>query len=607
MCRTPDEALRASLRELFKQDIFAVRQGLDHEQSCRLSYERLRFLGERLPAGSELLRDPERLLTVLEWSAVASPSLFLAATIHWCLSSGAIHEFGRGRPDLAVHVAELDRMSSFGALLVTELGSGNSHIGIGTRADYDHASQTFSLHTPDDAAQKFMPNAGLSGVGKIGVVYARLYVDGADRSVFPFVVVLRDEHGVRPGIRITALPETLGMPLDYATVSFDRLPVPLSSLLHDSAELLPSGHFRDPLGTPGDRLMRSLEVRQWSWVAAAAAAAAVTRASVSIAIRHGHHRFTQSRFAAPRPVLEYRGQQRRLFSALAHGYAMTCLVNRAKCVHASAVTGRPLPAGLAGEPIWTPGPGLSRTLGVVKAVASQTAARVAAECAQRSGALGMFTVNRFAEYQGLGHLLGPAAGDSYLIAGDAGRTMAAGVSYSPPGPVATGQRGADLSSPRTWLTLLRQRERALYQLLADQLDRADRRGQRPFEAWNNRAELAGELVDAHGTRLAMESLLTAVDAVTDSRARAAVDPLCATYALEAVAAHADWYLCEEMLTPHQVRRIPWLLTAASERIQPHARALADAFEIPDELIQAPILDQDYASALLRLSNMRVRR
>jgi acyl-CoA oxidase len=348
-------------------------------------------------------------------------------------------------------------------------------------------------------------------------------------------------------------------------------------------------------------------------------------------------------------VIEYRSQQRWLFSALAHAYAMTCLVNRAKSAYAAVVTGLPLPAGLAGEPPWTPGPGLSRTLGVVKALASQTAARVAGECAERSGALGMFTVNRLVEYQGLGHMLGPAAGDSHLIMLDAGRTMAAGIGYLPPAPHRAAPdlssrpdaapssaapssaapssaapssaapssaapssaapssadlscadlSSSDLSRPGTCVALLRQRERALHQLLVARLNRAARRGQGPFEAWNNRAGLAADLAGAYGARLALESLLTDVDAVCDPQARAAAAPLCVIYALEAVAAHADWYLCEEMLTPHQVRRIPGLLTAACERVLPHARTLVDAFGIPDELIQAPILDRDYASALLR--------
>jgi acyl-CoA oxidase len=564
-----DEPLRRQLADLFRHDIFAPRWGLTYEEKCRLTYERLRYLGTRIPPGTELLRDPRRLFTVMEWGALASPSLFVAMTIHYCLCLGPLVELGGNRDDLAEHLEALDSMASIGTILVTELGRGNSHIDLRTQVTYDAARREFAVDTPDGAAQKFMPNVGLAGVPKLGVLYAPLTVDGEVRGVFPFVVPLRDADGPRPGVHITSLSESVFLPLDHAIIAFHDVRLPESSLLRDSATLRPV--FHDPLGDPERRLQRSMTVRQNAWAACAGALAAVTRASVAIAIWYSHGRVTRTAGSLPMPVIRYRSQQHGLFGGLASAYAITSLANRGKVLRADAIAGRRLPEAA-----------VNRTLGLTKALAVRTAEQVISECRRRCGAQGALSVNRIAEYQGLGHALGAAGGDDHLILLGAARTLAAGVDYDP--PPASPPRG-DLRDPSCWLGLARTRERSLHAELVQGLASAGANA----EAWNDRLALASDLAWAHIERLAMESLLADSTSAPEVEG---LDALCALYALEEIGRHAGWYLSHELLDPGQVRALPEAVNSWCERVLPHALVLVDAFEIPADLLKATVAETD---------------
>jgi acyl-CoA oxidase len=567
-----DTEISDVLRELFAEQLFAPAEGLDHTGHCRLTYRRMQRLNERMPAPSKLLADPQRLLSVFEGCAVVSPSLFLAVNLH-TLCLGAVHELGAGRNDLGDYIDELDTMSSYGCLLITEAGRGNSHRGIRTEASHDPDTGEFVLHTPDPAASKVMAHAGLPGAPKLGVVFARLLVAGVDRGVFGFVLPIRDADGPRPGIRITPLPEAPFVPLDHAAITFDRVRLPARALMHDDARLTTSGQFHDPLDDPEERLRRSLSLRHWARVAASAALGAVIRTSAAMAIQFAHSRRTVSHDAsehdAPeQPVIQYRSQQLSLFDALATAYAMTSLINRVKRTWA-----QPLPCD---DPSWTPGPGFNRTVGLVKALTGWTAERVASECGQRCGSHGIFTHNRFVSYLGLAHVLSPGAGDSYLAVLESAKAMAAGTAYQPPSPDLVEPARRNPSDPRVALELGKAREQDLHATLADGMHTADRRGQAPFEAWNNQSWLARELAEAHGFRLALESLVAAIPTVADPAMRAAVEHLATLFALRDLWRNSGWYLSAEMLTPQQIRSIPATLNTACERLLPHSEALAAA-------------------------------
>lgn len=576
-----DDDFRDVLAKLFRHEVFQPRAGMDYRQRCELTYERLRVVGEHLPPGSALLQDLPKLFAALEWAAVADPPLFLALTLHVCLSLGAIVEFGGDRAER--HVRELDDMTSFGALLVTEAGRGNSHLGIRTVAEHDPATGGFVLRTPDEAARKFMPNVGLVHVPKTGVVYARLLARGRDHGVFPFVTPIRTADGTPDGVRVVPLPEAPLLPLDYALIEFHDLPLPPTALLSDDARLDADGALEDPLGDPERRLRRSLDIRHNAWVAAAAASAAVARAGVVTALRHTRSRVTVSPFTAERNVLDHRAQQRPLFDALADCYALTRVVDRVKTARIRSRAGEPI--GEAGS-AWASGPALNRTYGLVKAYASDAAGRIVTECGLRCGAHGMFTPGRWVEYQGLAHMLGPAAGDGYLIVLEAARAMASGDHYAPPPPEDLAEE--DPFTPASWLRLARTRERVLHERLAERMRVARRRGQKGFEAWNNRASSGVGFVEAHVARLVLEAIAGAPAEAQAGPATRLADALHALHALRGLTGHAGFYLREGLLTAGQVDRLTERDNELCDRVLADLDAVPHLFDAPEELLHHPL-------------------
>ncbi|MBW4717306.1 acyl-CoA dehydrogenase [Saccharothrix obliqua] len=573
-----DDDFRDVLATLFRHEVFRPRGGMDYQERCELTYERLRVVGGHLPPGSALLRDLPKLFTTLEWAAVADPPLFLALTLHVCLSLGAIVEFGDERAEQ--HVRELDDMSSFGALLVTELGRGNSHLGIRTTAEHDVATGEFVLRTPDEAARKFMPNVGLAHVPKTGVVYARLRAGGRDHGVFPFVTPIRTADGTPDGVRVVPLPEAPLLPLDYALIEFDGLRLPGTALLADNARFDADGAFADPLGGADRRLRRSLDIRHNAWVASSAALAAVARAGVVNALRHARNRLTVSRFAGERGVLDHRAQQRPLFGALADCYALTRLVERVKA--ARTRSREHAPDGSA----WSPGPALNRTYGLVKAVASTLTGDIVTTCALRCGAHGVFATGRWVDYQGLAHMLGPAAGDGYLIVLEAARGMAAGDHYEP--PLREGALDMDLSDPASWPRLARARERLLYERLADRMRLAASRGQQGFEAWNNRSHLGAELAEAHVARLMLEAVAEAPASSPAGSATRLADALSAMHAVRELSRHAAFHLREGLITAEQLDRLAEREHDLCDRVLTDLDAAPLLLDVPEELLHHPV-------------------
>ena len=584
--RGTDEKTRALLAELFAHEVFAYRDGLTEEEACRLAYERMRLANERLsPATTLLKEDLPRLLALIEQAAAVSPALCFAMLVHYLLCTACVVELG-AECDLAAERAELDSMSAIGVFMTTEVGRGSSHVNPCTEATYDPERHDFVLHTPVPAATKLMPNVALPGVPKVGVATARLMVDGVDRGVFGFFVPLRDEHGVRSGVHIQRLPELPALRLDHALVTFDRVRLPFRYWLRDGASIDGDGTFTDPSGGGDARLVRTMRVGSNVWAAQAAACASVSRASVATAIRFAHRRTTAARLAPGEPVLRYRSHQRALFGALAATYAITCLAGEIR------TTAAPGPAH-DHEVTWAPWATVNRTAAVAKALAAITAGRVVRESRERCGALGLLSSSGFTAHEGLAQAFFPAGGDSTLILLDAARTLTSDVDSSRPAAV-TGPLG----EREAWPTLLRGREVVLAAELAEELRRAERRGQDQFERWNNRLDVARDLAEAHGTRLALESFLAAVDTVGQLRAREVLLSLCAVHALTEISRHEGWYLRAGLLTDTQIQRIPQLLNMFCEQLAPHAHALVDAFELPAPADDVPIAAEDYIAAVL---------
>ncbi|MFJ3422562.1 acyl-CoA dehydrogenase [Streptomyces sp. NPDC086082] len=561
------------------------------------TYDRLRALGEWVGGANVLHRDPARLLAALEWSATVDPPLFLAGTVQYAVCVAAMTELGRPGPYLAPLLDEVDRHETFGSIMITEVGRGNSHLATRTEARFDPATREFTLRTPDPAAAKFMSHVAGTGRTHMAIVYAHLLHGNQECGVFPFAVRIRDGDRITDGIRITELPETTSVPLNYALVTFDNTRVPYDGWLRDDASIAPDGQFTDPLGDPDRRLVRSLSVSSNASTGAAAALTAAARAAVTIGIRHSQHRLTMGRLRTDLPVLNYRTQQEALYGVLAEVYACSLLVARVK---AEYVRRRSARADLseAHRPVWAPWASVSREQALTKAAATRILQHAAGVCRERAGAQGLLTVNRLLEYEGLAQVYQAAAGDNLLIRLDAGKQLVEDLTHTVSAPTTVG----DLVSPSGALALALLRERGLLTELRGRVDTVSVAERNSFETWNPLLPDLVTLADAHQQRLLLEAFATAVaDAESPDTGEGAHLPglhaLHTLYALKSLEQTLTWHLECGSLTASDAVRVHLERDRALDAVHPHLAVLLDGFALPDARLGAPMAEHDVVAAL----------
>ncbi|WP_321871118.1 acyl-CoA dehydrogenase [Burkholderia ubonensis] len=602
-----DDAHHRLLAAILSEPRFDRPIGATVADRHRSTYDRLVELTARLPVEAGELADPSLLATIAEWTAVSDPSLCIATLIHYGLCIGSLVELGKGNDHARQTSVALAQGRKVGAFMITEIGGGNSQLAARTEARFDPVGRAFVLHTPDDGALKFT-NVGVNDLDKIGIVCARLIVADRDCGVFAFVVELSTSRGPLPGVALSAPAEIPLVPFDYGLAGFDHVRLPFDAWLADGASIDAEGRFHDPLATPDERLVRTLTAPENVWAMGAVALAAVSRTSAAQALRYSVRRSSMARVAPEVSLLRYSTQQRGLFRALATSFVMTCFANEAAREWSEAVRHRAGPDRTAATfMMWAPWSSTNRKLALVKALTAWAAEAVAAECRLRCGVAGDLTVNRYLEYQGLGHVFNDAGGNNFLILLDTARTLASGAAAVPDDDAPTHDAPLPEAAGAA-REALRARERRLVETLARDVAARSAQGLDSLDVWNPLLPAARDAAEAYGLNLAIRAATSAIGAVRDERARAILQDLVALFVLDQADRHAAWLMGEALIDAGRYRALDGATARLCERLLPDADALIDAFGHPHAVIRSPITDpaHDYAASLARTLKLRVR-
>ncbi|TWP46860.1 acyl-CoA oxidase [Lentzea tibetensis] len=545
--------------KVFCGDVFRYRDGLSLVERAELGYRRVRAINGEIASAEELASDPERLIALHEWAGFVDGTLASQANIHYNLFLGSVLDLDRER---TVDLAPFAALERYGTILITETGFGNNAADLETTATYQHETGTFDLHTPSPRARKFMPNAGATGGPKSGLVAARLVVRGEDCGVFLFLVPLTGT----PGVTVDPMPEKPGFALDNSITSFEHVTLPRSAFLGgDHGTLTEDGEFRSTIANRRRRFLRSVQRVTAGKLCLSAAGAGAMRGAVAIAIRYAHQRQTfASTGKGTVPIFDYRCNQTRLLGALATAYAGTALLRSAT----RRLVGRGESDALE----------VDNLISVAKGWLTWRTREVLIECRERCGAQGLLSVNRIVDALLPTEGAITAEGDNLVIWSKAGADMLIGRGYRPP---TVDTAVISLQDNDSLLALLMWHERYRHRFARTRLRRP------ASNRWNNAVNPALDLVDAHATRLAAQSLLTAARGTTGT-ARAALDLTFRLFALQRLAPHTGVLLAEGHLTADQVRGLAAEIDAVAEQLAPHALTMVDAFAIPDDLLQAPI-------------------
>ncbi|PPQ65120.1 hypothetical protein CVT24_003011 [Panaeolus cyanescens] len=226
--------LPKSTSKLAQTHIWQTRpETLSYEDRLKLSYERSKSIVQHYRLS------PEDVLHLNEryWRFHSDPILMMDGsvatllTIHYNLCLGTLARYLPNRPDLQPIAEKLVSFEWNGQYCLTELGHGLDVINMETRATLLQDG-SFELHTPTEAAAKFMPPTAPSGYPCVSIVHARLFVNGEDRGPKVFLVKLHDGENMEPGIVAKALaPRGAARPVKHCLTYFNHVRLPASALL----------------------------------------------------------------------------------------------------------------------------------------------------------------------------------------------------------------------------------------------------------------------------------------------------------------------------------------------------------------------------------------
>ena len=289
------------------------------EWAKTLAYEGIGGLG--MPAQFGGGGDPGGFIAAFGVIAHHDLSLLTKFGVQFGLYAGAVFRLGTEGHHAGLLPGAID-MTIPGCFAMTETGHGSNVANIETTARFDRDTDEFVITTPRDAARKdYIGNAAVHG--RRAVVFARLVVDDLDHGVHAFDVPLRNENGaLLTGVRIEDVGEKVGLNgVDNGRVWFADVRVPRTALFDRFATLDADGRYDSDIRSPNRRFFTTLGTLVGGRVSVALAGISAAETGLAIAVRYAtRRRQFGTTPGAERPILGYRTHQLRLMPRLAATY-----------------------------------------------------------------------------------------------------------------------------------------------------------------------------------------------------------------------------------------------------------------------------------------------
>ena len=598
-----DTPVRASVRALLDTPELTIPDELSRAEHRERALRAVRVLareglgGVAFPEEFGGKGDPAAGVAVFEELALGDLSVLIKYGVQFGLFGGSVAQLGTDKH----HDRYLERIAKMeipGCYAMTETGHGSNVRDIETTATYDPEEGDFVIHTPHPGARKdYIGNAALHG--EMATVFAQLVVDRKDHGVHAFLVPIRHDNGEpRAGITIEDCGPKEGLNgVDNGRIVFDQVRVGHDALLDRFAQVTREGTYVSPIPSPGKRFFTMLGTLVAGRVSIGAASVAVARKSLTIAVRYADRR-TQFGPAggAEVPILDYLAVQRALLPDLAKTVALTFATRDLIRLFADPGSDRRevevMAAGL-------------------KAVSSWHAIHTLQRCREACGGKGYLSENQFGRmkadtdifttFEGANHVLlqlvakGLLSGYrrelGHLSMWGMARHLAdlAGTRVAEMNPMVTRRTESEhLTDPEFQEAAFAYREQRLLRSAARRLKARIDDGMDSFVAMNECQDHLIELALAHVDRTVMESFRRALSQLSPGPHAAILEQVASLFALSSLEAHRGWFLEAGYFDPPKSRAIRSEVNRLCREVRPHARALVDAFGIPDSLLRAPI-------------------
>jgi acyl-CoA oxidase len=566
-----------------------------------------------------------------EMLAFADLSLQVKSGVQWGLFGGAIQALGNPEQHARYLPSVMD-LSLPGCFGMTETGHGSDVQSVHTTATFDPATGEFVIDTPTESARKdYIGNAARDG--RMAALFVQLWTAPAGQApqrygVHAILVPLRDDDGtVLPGVEITDDGHKEGLNgVDNGRLAFRGVRVPRENLLDRYGTVAADGTYSSSIESENRRFFTMLGALVRGRISVSGSAVGAAMLALTIAIRYGEVR---RQFSAPGgtgeiAILDYLAHQRKLLPLLARTYALRFaqneLVEMLHDIQTAREAGGDVDEKRQRE--------LESRAAGIKALSTWNATEVIQVCREACGGQGYLSENRlgalrtdtdvFTTFEGdntvllqlvaKGLISGYAddfgnldtLGTIRFVADQVLDSVAERTSLHSLAERLRGAAGGDDDEvlDSSWqIKLLDDREEHTLDSLVRRLRPARGKGvsaDRAFEIFNSTQDHLLRAARSHLDGLVLDAFNRACEGQQDPAARSLMRQVCDLYALSVIEADKGWFLEHGRISASRAKAVTSEVNRLCQGLRPHARALIDAFGIPESWIGAPIAVGDEA-------------
>jgi len=561
--------IKNRMRELLRDPIFALKHDPDKDIYRLRILEQVKELAKQGVSGYSFPKKyggGERHgdhIAVFEMLAYSDLSLTIKFGVQFGLFGGAVFLLGTAKHHRkhleAMHSAEL-----LGCFAMTETGHGSNVKGLKTTATYRPETDELIIHSPDRAAGKeYIGNALHS---EMAAVFAQLIVNGESHGVHAILVPLKDKKGNElPGIEIQDCGYKLGLNgVDNGRIWFDNVAVPRENLLDRYGAIDDDGVYSSPIPHASKRFFTMLGALVVGRICVGLASLSAAKKALTIASKYALKRrqFAPNDDQPETVIMDYPTHMARLIPAIAKTYAYDFALHRLADLQVND-------DGSDTRKIETLAAGL-------KSKATWHATHTIQTCREACGGKGYLQENQFADLKADTEIFTTFEGDNTVLM----QLVAKGVLTE------FKQSFHDDGSLAVVKFLLRKAsyKRAEYKLFEKRNTDFSHISSPSFikEAFDYRYE---------------KSLIKLSERMRKYLSRK-MDPYQAFLKTQihmiAIYNHRGWYLENEYFEGSKSKAIRKVRAKIIQDLRPDIEGLVDAFNIPDELIAAPIALKDFS-------------
>ncbi|WP_457207642.1 acyl-CoA dehydrogenase family protein [Nocardioides sp. P5_C9_2] len=564
-------------------------------------------------------------IAAFETLALGDLSVLVKVGVQFGLFGGAILQLGTQRHHEA-YLARLITGELMGCFAMTETGHGSNVQALGTTATYDVDTGEFVITTPDDASRKdYIGNAAAHA--DVAVVFAQLEIGGQSQGVHAFLVPLREDGDVLPGIRIEDCGPKIGLNgVDNGRIWFDGVRIPRDNLLDQFAAVSADGAYSSPIENPNRRFFTMLGTLVQGRVCVGGAGINASKVALTIAVRYAVRR---RQFEASNPpvedlILDYGMHQRRLLPLLARTYALHFAQESVAQQLHDVFSGPPPTGGQEGEQHRRR---LESEAAGLKALGTWHASRTIQECREACGGAGYLSANRFdalradtdvfttfegdnhvllqlvakglltdyaSEFEdmdqfGMARFVAGLAVDTVLERTSARKLLSAISDFSIRDVLPGGDdwdQEAGLLDPAYQQAMLRFREEHMLGGVARRLKRGIDGGMNPGEVFSRVQDHVIGAARAHVERLVLDAFVAKAAAQPSGDTKVALNLLCDLHALTTIESDRAWFMEHGRLTAARSKAISREVNDLCRKIRPLAVDLVDALGVPREMLRS---------------------